>query len=289
MMTRAVAAMFALIALAGCDKLSSDGRSNAVSRAEAEVRLDDPEAMAETADATAPAPMSWTVHHDPESPAASYGASGAQPVFALRCDRAAGQIALIRGGGAPGGLGIAVDGADKRYETRPLRGDVTGFEARTPLDDPWLDRMSAGGARLTLSANDGQPIDIIGGPAIRRVVSACRAPKVEPIDGATFTGALPCADCPGIDVTLTFQDAVQPGRYRLVFRYRERGTITTEGNATAAPPDVGPVYRLAPDKGGEISWIEQVRPDIIVFRTPDNFRSDAMARYPLTRTQGQVQ
>lgn len=285
---KAMAVVVALIALAGCDKLSSDGRSNVVAVADGDAAVADVADDAVT-NAVAPAPMAWTVHHDPDAPAASYGASGAPPAFALRCDREAGQIALIRGGGAAGGLGIAVDGSDKRYETRALRGLTVGFEARTPLDDPWLDKMGAGGARLTISANDGQPIDIIGGPAIRRVVTACRAPKVEPIDGATFAGTIPCADCPGIDVTLTFQDEVQPGRYRLVYRYRDKGTITTEGNATAAPPDVGPIYRLAADKGGDVTWVEQVRPDIFVFRTPDNFRNEPMARFPLSRTQEQVQ
>ncbi len=66
---------------------------------------------------------------------------------------------------------------------------------------------------------------------------------------ASFAAVLPCADCPGIDVTLTLYS---DGRYAARWNYRERGTRferglwhAEEANATLAmEPADGSAYRL---------------------------------------------
>ncbi|HEU4774937.1 MAG TPA: copper resistance protein NlpE, partial [Lysobacter sp.] len=79
------------------------------------------------------------------------------------------------------------------------------------------------------------------GPAPADVVPSGQAPDSDFDQRAfagTFTGTLPCADCPGIDVTLTLQG---DGTYRISNVYQERpdsawgidGHWTVEADNTA--------------------------------------------------------
>ncbi|WP_421933286.1 copper resistance protein NlpE N-terminal domain-containing protein [Phenylobacterium sp.] len=92
-------------------------------------------------------------------------------------------------------------------------------------------------------------------PAAPAAAPAGTPPAAEPLT-MSFSGLLPCADCPGLKTELTLtRDAPYSGdgTYRLVETYLERGApFTTTGKwgtlrGDAIDPDAT-VYELDPDK-----------------------------------------
>jgi hypothetical protein len=284
--SRAIFAALALLALAGCDGLSSDGRNRtgALNDSVGTAGLDNAvDAIANNAAAASLPPAAWT-YRPGVAPVALYGSAGAEAELAMRCDRRAGQVRFSLPAPAEGATQMAfvIDGRQLAFPATAIDNGLSRVEAIVPLDNPILDRLAGAGARFAIGVGAEPPVDIPGGPAIRRLIEACRAPAVAPVATGTFTGTIPCADCPGIDVTLALSD----GRYRMTYAYRERGTFTWQGVVEPATgPDGARILKLTPDDGGEIIWLEQPTDDSILYRTPDNRPNDYLRRYPLVLSE----
>lgn len=108
---------------------------------------------------------------------------------------------------------------------------------------------------LSLLAACSPPAAKAPAPPAPAPAPAAAAPAAEPLI-MSFSGLLPCADCPGLKTELTLtRDAPYSGdgTYRLVETYLERGApFTTTGKwgtlrGDAVDPDAT-VYELDPDK-----------------------------------------
>lgn len=180
-------AIAALALLAGCDKLSSDGRSQRAG----DVTVNEPVNEVEAVDSPegVGAPMAWRV----AGSVAAYGAAGQEPVLSLRCDRAGGTIVAERPGGGTA-ITLAAGGLER---TMPAEeGEGGKVRAAIALDDELAARMAASQAQLMLVTAAGERLAIPGGVAVRRVLDACRGPTVDPAavpDNAAdpSNGALP--------------------------------------------------------------------------------------------------
>ena len=164
-------ALLLILLLAGCDRMSSANRSEQSEDVTVSTVAPVDENVSEPVEGVG-APMAWRVVEG----AAFYGAAGQPPAFALRCDRANGQIIFERAGGGTA-LNLSVGDVGASLGTREVSGGRA--QARTGMGDAVLDRMArpqsqiiVGGGPLTLT--------IPGGVAIRRVVDFCRNPPAPP-------------------------------------------------------------------------------------------------------------
>lgn len=248
--------------------------------AEFEVELDDAQNVSNE---IGEAPMAWAVGGDPAEPQAIYGPARNDIRFGIRCDREAGEIVVQRASGSDAGtLIIATGGRETSLNAVPTPSGPPRVVARIPLSDPVLQRLSLPGATLSASVPGEEPLILPGGSPIRRVVEACNAPPPERFEGPVFAGTIPSVG----EISLTFaQPDAGPGRYRLVRRGGEAGNSTSTGTAEILYQDIGPIYRLTPDGGGEPTWIERPEPGVIVYRSADNQPSPQLDDYPLRRVE----
>ena len=101
----------------------------------------------------------------------------------------------------------------------------------------------------------------------------------------TFTGTLPCADCPGMDVTLTLEP---DGTYRTTHVYQERpdGTWTIDGHWSVESDDG--VIRLDPNSKTEQDQLYAIESrERIVMLDADGNKADSGMDYGLTRQGAQ--
>ena len=97
----------------------------------------------------------------------------------------------------------------------------------------------------------------------------------------TFTGTLPCADCPGMEVTLTLEP---DGTYRVTHVYQERpdGTWSIDGHWSAEADNK--VIRLDPNgKTDEDQLYSIASPNRIVMLDGDGNTIDSGMDYGLSR------
>jgi DNA-binding transcriptional LysR family regulator len=107
---------------------------------------------------------------------ASFGLPGAAPFAVLSCDRAAGQVQLVRAGSAATAVPLAVATSNLR---RPLMSDP----ARSPAGwlvvvltarDPLLDAMAFSRGRFALEAAGLETLYLPAWPELSRVIEDCR-------------------------------------------------------------------------------------------------------------------
>lgn len=158
-----------LLLLAGCDKLASDGRSQRAG--DVTVRELANDSIESEAPVGVGAPLAWQV----AGSAAAYGASGVTPILTIRCERSDGMIVIERPGGGTA-ITIAANGYEQTLGTRAAQGDKV--QARVPMGDELVARMSAPQAQLMLVNAAGEQVAIPGGVAVRRVLDTCRGPAV---------------------------------------------------------------------------------------------------------------
>lgn len=175
-MSRNKALALSLLLLAGCDRLSPNGREERSGNVAVRI-ADNQMANASEAPVGVGSPMAWRV----EGGQALYEAAGQDPVFAIRCDRAQNAVILDRSGGGTD-FGLQVGGETVALDSHPAANGRV--QARVPLDNPALERMAAPQAALTLTGG-AQPVAVPGGVAIRRIVDACRTPPAPPAPAAT--------------------------------------------------------------------------------------------------------
>jgi len=274
------------LCVAGCEKLTPNGQTVDVAPVEQETAVEFDQPEVNVANGMADVPMAWTYRPNQTAAIALYGAAQQEAQLAIRCERDAKQIRFSRSVPPPPPaetmLAIRAGGGETRYPAKPVPNTtLSRVEARVPLDDPTLDLLAAPASHFTLRVGDGEELEIPGGPTIQRLLQACRGPLIEPLDGRFFTGTIPCADCPAIDVTLSFTGPPGMERYRLVYNYRERAITSWEGSVSTEAGENGPVYRLRPDIGSETIWLEWLTNDTLAYRTPDNQPSEELRRYPL--------
>jgi hypothetical protein len=105
---------------------------------------------------------------------------------------------------------------------------------------------------LSINATGTQPLQVPVNGTVRRVIENCRAPvrQAAVADGARFQGSLPCNDCAGIDLVLSFTArGPETERYRLERRRRDGGTDLTEGSVELIGEGEAQQYQLTPDNG----------------------------------------
>ena len=230
----------------------------------------------------------WFYRDDPGGGLALYGKAGVQGQFAIRCDRRGRQLLFQRAAEAAEAaeLTLAVDGQTAQYPARSRTQGTHRLEASAKLDDPIVDRLLHASA-INVSATGTEAVTLPGDPVVRRLIEACRAPAAMAAvaDGARFQGSLPCPDCDGIDVTLSFSaKAPETERYTLVRRYRGREqTDTEEGMVEMLGGSDPPLYRLTPDDGSQPVYLARITPDRFLFRTPDNQPDPDLADHPIVR------
>lgn len=71
-------------------------------------------------------------------------------------------------------------------------------------------------------------------------------PPSQPTWSGTFTGVLPCADCPGIDTTLILSD---DNTYTLERRYQEKGEAPIRTEGMLSWNDAGDTVTLLDERG----------------------------------------
>ncbi len=97
----------------------------------------------------------------------------------------------------------------------------------------------------------------------------------------TFTGTLPCADCPGMDVTLILQP---DGSYAITHVYQERpdGTWSIDGHWSVEADNA--IIRLDPNSKTEEDQLYAIEsPDHIVMLDGDGQSIDSGMNYGLAR------
>ncbi len=107
---------------------------------------------------------------------ASFGLPGAAPLAVLSCDRAAGQVQLVRAGYAATAVPLAVATSNLR---RPLMSDPARSPAGwlvVPLAarDPLLDAIAFSRGRFALEAAGLETLYLPAWPELSRVIEDCR-------------------------------------------------------------------------------------------------------------------
>ncbi|MGF7149577.1 hypothetical protein FHS96_003228 [Sphingomonas zeicaulis] len=195
----------------------------------------------------------WFYRDDPGGGLALYGESGGQGQFAIRCDRRGRRLLLQRAAGTTDAaeLTLAIGGSETHYPARALAGGTPRLQAVASLDDDAIEQL-LGASTLAVNATGTQPLQVPVNGTVRRVIEGCRAPvrQAAVTDGARFRGSLPCTDCAGIDLVLSFTArGPETERYRLERRHRGGGTDLTEGSVELIGEGDAQSYQLTPDNG----------------------------------------
>ena len=130
---------------------------------------------------------------------------------------------------------------------------------------------------MTEPANDDQATDVL------RAIDNSPAPEgldVRAFAGS-FSGTIPCADCPGIDLTITFKG---DGSYTSQNVYQERDT-SFDSSGTWTVEEAGKRIRLDPNsKDEQDRLLEVVSNDEVRMLDADGKAIESGLNYTLTRT-----
>lgn len=102
----------------------------------------------------------------------------------------------------------------------------------------------------------------------------------------TYTGVTPCADCPGIDTSLTLNENMygNPTTYSLTLNYQERDTTFTEtGTWTVSTWKNKPLITLVPKESTQVTYYEVLGNNQI--RQLDGDRNQIPDSMPFTLTK----
>ncbi|HTL15029.1 MAG TPA: copper resistance protein NlpE [Thermomonas sp.] len=96
----------------------------------------------------------------------------------------------------------------------------------------------------------------------------------------TYAGTIPCADCPGIDMSLAF---TPEGRYQQTLRYQERDTSSASDGTWTLDADGRRIHLDPTDKGAQDSWVEIVSPTELRLLDAEGKPIDSTLDYGLRR------
>lgn len=113
----------------------------------------------------------WRYVQDARGSSAQYGAAGAAPLFALRCDRASRTVRLTRPGAATA-LTVRTSSALRALAVRP---DGAGQAmVDLPAGDPLLDAMGFSRGRFVVQQAGAPPLVLPAWAEVLRVTEDCR-------------------------------------------------------------------------------------------------------------------
>ncbi len=107
---------------------------------------------------------------------ASFGLPGAAPLAVLSCDRAAGQVQLVRAGSAATAvpLALATSSGRRALVSDPARSPAGWLVVPLPASDPALDAMAFSRGRFALEAAGLDTLYLPAWPELSRVIEDCR-------------------------------------------------------------------------------------------------------------------
>jgi len=107
---------------------------------------------------------------------ASFGEPGYQPLLALRCNRAAGAVEIVRAGSAAGALPMVVrtETMDRSLPAAPARSDPPAIVASLSARDPLLDAMAFSRGRFAVEIGGLPTLYAPSYPEVTRVIEDCR-------------------------------------------------------------------------------------------------------------------
>lgn len=143
-----------------------------------------PRPVATAAPATPPAdwrdaaltPGDWTYVPGTGGSAATFGSSAAAPLASLRCDLAAGRIALLRAGAAPGPLPLTVTTSTlaRAFSASPEAASTPQLALSLAPRDPLLDAIAFSRGRFVIEVAGLPTLYLPSWPEVARVIEDCR-------------------------------------------------------------------------------------------------------------------
>lgn len=115
---------------------------------------------------------------------------------------------------------------------------------------------------------------------------SAETPMMQSTVQGTYTGVTPCADCPGIDTTLTLNENAygNPTTYSLSLVYQERDSSFTETGAwTLSTWKNKPLITLVPKESAQVTYYEVLSNNQI--RQLDGDRNPIPESIPFTLTK----
>lgn len=143
-----------------------------------------PRAVATAVPATPPAdwrdaaltPGSWSYAPGSSGSAALFGLDAAAPLAGLRCDRAAGRIALTRAGAAQGPLPLTITTSSftRSFSANPEAGPTPQIGLALTARDAVLEAMAFSRGRFVIEVAGLPTLYLPAWPEIGRVIEDCR-------------------------------------------------------------------------------------------------------------------
>lgn len=121
-------------------------------------------------------PGTWTWGMVGGRSTASFGLPGKAPLAMLSCDRASGQVLLMRAGSAPTAVPLAVATTSQRRPllSDPVRSPAGWLVVAVPVRDAVLDAIAFSRGRFALETAGLETLYLPSYPEISRVVQDCR-------------------------------------------------------------------------------------------------------------------
>lgn len=119
------------------------------------------------------APGYWRYEVEPSGSVARYGETGSAPLFAIRCDRAAGRIAVARAGTVAGRMTLRGTTGAQGYAATPQASDGMVLAQVSPRD-PQLDAMAFSRGRMLIGLDGASDLILPTWAEFTRVIEDCR-------------------------------------------------------------------------------------------------------------------
>ena len=121
-------------------------------------------------------PGTWSYEPGTAGSSASFGTEVAGPLASLRCDRAAGRIALARAGAAPGPLPLTIttSTATRAFTATPVASAMPELALALTPRDPVLDAMAFSRGRFVIEVAGLPTLYLPAWPELARVIKDCR-------------------------------------------------------------------------------------------------------------------
>ena len=121
-------------------------------------------------------PGNWTYDTAANGSSARFGLDAAAPLASLRCDRAAGRIALQRAGTAAGPVPLTVTTSTitRAFTATPITGATPQLGLALGVRDPVLDAIAFSRGRFVIEVAGLPTLYLPAWPEVARVVEDCR-------------------------------------------------------------------------------------------------------------------
>jgi len=121
-------------------------------------------------------PGDWAYRTDGSGSLATYGNAGGNPAFAMRCDPAAGTVALLRAGSGNGAvpMRIRTETGDRMVTARQVGDQLPALRTDLPARDALLEAMAFSKGRFAVEAQGLPTLYVPAWPEVTRVIEDCR-------------------------------------------------------------------------------------------------------------------